>query len=121
MSDRIDRREFLRLVGVGAGASLLAACAPGQTAPAASAAASAAAAEPLTLPIVKTPLSLSYWCPMSSNVSATMKTFGEIAMYKELEKRTGIHIDFQHPPLNQEQEQFNLLAASGTYPDVIEY
>jgi putative aldouronate transport system substrate-binding protein len=70
---------------------------------------------------VSQPLSLSYWVPMSSNVVATMKTFGEIACYKELEKRTGIHIDFQHPPLNQELEQFNLLTASGKYPDVIEY
>jgi len=121
MNSRLDRREFLRLVGAGAGASFLAACAPSATAPAVSAAASGAAAEPLSLPIVKTPLTLTYWCPMSSNVSATMKTFAEIACYKELEKRTRIHIDFQHPPLNQEQEQFNLLAASGTYPDVIEY
>ena len=122
MNGRIGRRGFLRLVGAGAGAALVAACAPSTTGPSASTGAAAgASAEPLTLPIVSKPLSLTYWCPMSSNVSATMKTFGEIAAYKELEKRTGIHLDFQHPPLNQETEQFNLLTASGTYPDVIEY
>jgi len=120
MERRIDRRDFLRLVGAGAGAAALAACAPSTTGPSPSAAAGATA-EPLTLPIVSQPLTLKYWCPMSSNVSATMKTFGEIAMYQELEKRTGIHLDFQHPPLNQENEQFNLLTASGTYPDVIEF
>ncbi len=118
----MDRREFLRLVGVSAGAVALWDCTPGSTSPAPLATAGASTtAEPLTLPIVTQPLSLSYWVPMSSNVSATMKTFAEIACYKELEKRTGIHIDFQHPPLNQEREQFNLLTASGTYPDVIEY
>lgn len=122
MDRRIDRREFLRLMGIGAGAAALAACAPSTGGPTASATAAAGAtAEPLTLPIVTSPLSLSYWCPMSSNVAATMKTFGEIAAYKELEKRTGIHLSFQHPPLNQELEQFNLLSASGTYPDVVEY
>ncbi len=110
-------------MGMGAGAAALAACTPTTGAPAAtaSAAAAGATAEPITLPIVTPPLTLSYWCPMSSNVSATMKTFGEIAAYKELEKRTGIHLEFQHPPLNQETEQFNLLTASGKYPDVIEY
>jgi putative aldouronate transport system substrate-binding protein len=109
-------------MGMGAGAAALAACAPSNPVPAASASTAAgASAEPLTLPIVSSPLSLSYWCPMSSNVAATMKTFGEIAAYKELEKRTGIHLSFQHPPLNQELEQFNLLSASGNYPDVVEY
>ena len=121
MEDRMDRREFLRLVGMGAGAAAIAACAPGTTTGPATSAAAGASAEPLTLPIVKQPLALTYWCPMSSNVSATMKTFAEIGCYMELEKRTGIRLDFQHPPLNQEQEQFNLLTASGTYPDVIEY
>jgi len=119
----LDRREFLRLIGAGAGAAALAACTPnsGGPTPATATAAAGATAEPITLPIVTQPLTLSYWCPMSSNVSATMKTFGEIAAYKELEKRTGIHLEFQHPPLNQETEQFNLLTASGKYPDVIEY
>jgi len=121
MSRGIARREFLKLAGAGAGATLLAACAPATTGPATGTAAAGASAEPLTLPIVSQPLTISYWCPMSSNVSASMKTFGEIACYKELEKRTGIHIDFQHPPLNQELEQFNLIAASGKYPDVLEY
>jgi len=121
MTKQIDRREFLKLIGAGAGAAALAACAPTATTTTASGAPAAASAEPLTLPIVTQPLTLSYWCPMSSNVSATMKTFGEIAAYKELEKRTGIHLEFQHPPLNQETEQFNLLTASGKYPDVIEY
>jgi putative aldouronate transport system substrate-binding protein len=76
--------------------------------------------ESLTLPVVSQPLSLSYWAPMSTNVAPTMKSFGEMACYQELEKRTGIHLEFQHPPLQQEQDQFNLMVASGKYPDVIE-
>src|SRR3989442_54579 len=55
MTERIDRREFLRRVGLGAGATVLASCIPqtGQPGPTASAGASA---EPLTLPIVQQPL-----------------------------------------------------------------
>ncbi len=122
MARKIDRREFLKLAAAGAGAAALAACAPTASGPSASSAASAgASAEPLTLPIVTQPLSLSYWVPLNSNVTASMKGFGEIGCYKELEKRTGIHLDFQHPPLGSHTEQFNLLAASGKYPDVIEY
>lgn len=122
MARKIARREFLKLAAAGAGAAALAACTPTSTGPAASGAAAAgASAEPLTLPIVTSPLSLSYWAPQSSNVIASMKTFGEIGAYKELEKRTGIHLDFQHPPLGQDTEQFNLLAASGKYPDIVEY
>src|SRR5260221_1036192 len=122
MARKIARREFLKLAAAGAGAAALAACTPTGSGPAASATAAAGAtAEPVTLPIVTSPLSLSYWAPQSSNVIASMKTFGEIGAYKELEKRTGIHLDFQHPPLGQDTEQFNLLAASGKYPDIVEY
>jgi putative aldouronate transport system substrate-binding protein len=98
--------------------------APATSAPAAptpAAASAAQAPEALTLPIVTQPLTLTYWAPMSTNVAASMKSFGEMGCYTELEKRTGIHLDFQHPPLQQEQDQFNLLVASGKYPDVVEF
>jgi putative aldouronate transport system substrate-binding protein len=122
MARKIARREFLKLAAAGAGVAAIAACVPSVTGPSPSgSAAVGATAEPLTLPIVTHPLSLSYWAPQSSNVIASMKTFGEIGAYKELETRTGIHLDFQHPPLGSDTEQFNLLTASGKYPDVIEY
>ena len=51
---------------------------------------------------------------------ATLKSFGEMTCYKELEKKTGINIEFQHPPTGQDAEQFNLVIASGKFPDIIE-
>ena len=42
-----------------------------------------------------------------------------MAAYQETEKKTGIHIEFQHPAVGQEKNQFNLLMSSGDYPDVI--
>jgi putative aldouronate transport system substrate-binding protein len=71
------------------------------------------------LPIVKTPITLTRFETMEGKVAMTMKSYGEMACYKELEKRTGITIKWIHPPIGQEQEQFNLVIASGDYPDMI--
>ena len=131
MHTDLTRRGLLRLIGLGSAAVALSACQPAaptaapQGGPAAGATPGPAQAgqkpEALALPVVSQPLTLTYWAPMSSNVAASMKSFGEIACYVELEKRTGIHLDFQHPPLQQEQDQFNLLVASGKYPDIVEF
>lgn len=42
----------------------------------------------------------------------------ELPMFKELEKRTGTRLTFMTPPVGQEKEQFNLIVASGEYPDI---
>jgi len=125
MPDNVTRRAFLRSLGFGSVALALSACQqaapPAAPAGATPATKTIAATEPLTLPIVSQPLTLTYWAPMSTNVAASMKSFGEMGCYVELEKRTAIHLDFQHPPLQQEQDQFNLMVASGKYPDIVEF
>ncbi|MEC0227557.1 type 2 periplasmic-binding domain-containing protein [Paenibacillus alba] len=65
---------------------------------------------------------LTYWVPNHSAASSQMKTYAEMGMYKELEKATGVKVEFQHPPLEvpQAQEQFNLMIATNELPDVIE-
>jgi putative aldouronate transport system substrate-binding protein len=70
-------------------------------------------------PIVSQPLTLSFWIPLNSVASSIMKTYNDNEAYKLKEKRTGIHIDFQHPAVGSETEQFNLMIASGKYPDLI--
>ncbi|WNQ09057.1 extracellular solute-binding protein [Paenibacillus aurantius] len=70
---------------------------------------------------VSYPASISYWVSLNPNAAATMKSYNEIAAYKELEKKTGTKVDFQHPPAGQEKDQFNLMIASSKLPDVIEY
>ena len=67
------------------------------------------------------PKSVTYWVSLNSNAAATMKSYNEIAAYKELEKVTGTKVEFQHPPTGQEKDQFNLMIASGKLPDVIEF
>lgn len=140
MKRTVSRRRFLSCMGAGSAAALLAACAPTPTpAPTAKPEPTKVAATqppaatrtpeptkgpaPLSLPIVKEPLTLTYWVEMNPNVAATLKHYGEMTCYKELEKRTGIHIEFQHPPVGttQSREQFNLMVASRKFPDIIEF
>jgi len=140
MTRRLTRRAVLRSFGVGAGTVALAACGAqsaqtgeaSTSAAASNAAPSAATSAAATtqsgaattgLPIVTEPLSLTYWVPMSGNVAATRQSFAEMSCYQELQKRTGIQIQFQHPPVGgtQATEQFNLMIASGQYPAIIEW
>jgi putative aldouronate transport system substrate-binding protein len=64
-------------------------------------------------------ITLTYWVPMHANAAQIMQDYNDSEVYKELEKRTGIHIEFIHPASGQEKEQFNLMIASGDLPDII--
>lgn len=65
--------------------------------------------------------SFTYWVPMNSNIATRIQNYNEVAMYQQREKDSGIHIDFIHPALGQEAEQFNLMIASRDLPDMVEY
>lgn len=64
--------------------------------------------------------SLSYWVALPTQISAHYTSMAEMTVYQELEKKTGMHIDFVHVPPAQEQEKFTLMIASGNMPDLIE-
>jgi len=70
---------------------------------------------------IKTDATLSYWSPLASNLAQQFQTFGDSPVAKELEKKTGVKIKWIHPAVGQEKDQFNILLASGEYPDMIEY
>ncbi|MGF7029436.1 putative aldouronate transport system substrate-binding protein [Paenibacillus mucilaginosus] len=54
---------------------------------------------------------------MNTNLTAkTVKGFEEVEAYKEIQKRTGTKITFQQPG---DGSQFNIMLASGTYPDIV--
>lgn len=67
---------------------------------------------------------LTYWAPLSPNVSSVAQDYGQTAYFKALMERTNTHVTFQHVPSGNnsvEAEGFNILVASGSYPDIIEY
>lgn len=102
-------------------ASMLAGCGSnsGSESTASPSAAASAAASATNTPA--DPISLSYWVSLPSNAARSLKDYNESLFYQELEKRTGVKVNFQHPAVGTEAEQFNLLIASGKLPDVIEY
>lgn len=63
---------------------------------------------------------ITHWLEMPTNVVAIAKSFNEIPFAAELKKRTGVNVEFLHPPVGQTKETFSLLLASGDLPDVVE-
>lgn len=64
---------------------------------------------------------LTYWVELHGNVAQVTKNFGDLDFAKEFQKRTGVEVEFLHPPAGQAREAFNLLIAGGDLPDIIEY
>lgn len=61
-------------------------------------------------------VTLSYWHPFTSTY---IKSMDDNLVMQEMEKITGIKIKFITPAVGQEQEAFNLMIASGDYPDMM--
>ncbi|MEK3722699.1 ABC transporter substrate-binding protein [Paenibacillus sp. FSL H8-0034] len=66
---------------------------------------------------------LTYFTELSANSAAVMKSYNETLVFQEMEKRTGVKVDFQHPPQGQGQatQALNLMVASNNLADVITY
>lgn len=68
------------------------------------------------------PDKLSYWAPMNSAITAN--DFSELPYWQEVMARTNTDISFEHVDASSDStlsEGFNILIASGDYPDIIEY
>jgi putative aldouronate transport system substrate-binding protein len=64
---------------------------------------------------------ITWWCGLASGiVSANYSNLGDTPFGKGLMERTGVTIEFLHPPAGGTAEQFNLIIASGDMPDVME-
>lgn len=69
---------------------------------------------------IETDKTLSYYLRLDSITAEVLADFNDAPLAKELIKRTGINVEFTHPPVGQEAEDFNLLLASNDFPDIIE-
>jgi len=67
---------------------------------------------------IQTDKKLTMWA--NYTLDSQYDVFEEQPLFKELGKRTGIEVDYQIPS-GTPMEQFNLLIASGEYPDIIMY
>ncbi|MDR1600356.1 MAG: extracellular solute-binding protein [Oscillospiraceae bacterium] len=66
------------------------------------------------LPLTEEPATIVVW--KGSPNSVVMETHDQCIAYEELEKRTGVHIEWVVPPLNSEKDNFNLRVASLDLP-----
>ncbi len=73
----------------------------------------------LKLPLSDKKITLTMYAgTMDTNLSTVAKDYNENAFFKELEKRTNVHIEFQTVPQGS-TDAFNLMIASGELQDLI--
>lgn len=78
------------------------------------------AEEKLDLPLVTEPTKLTHYKTMdATKIAPTTDDYATVACYRELEKLTGVTVEFVIPPIGQETEKFNLMLASDVLPDII--
>lgn len=72
-----------------------------------------------SLPFTNEKVTLTMWAPMDGNFATTSGDYNDNEFFKELERRTGIHINFRTPATGEELSNFNLMIASGELADII--
>lgn len=71
--------------------------------------------------LTQEPVTLTMWTELSQKVSNFITDYNEVKAYQKMEEITGVTIKFQHPPLGEVAQQFNLMIASGDLPDMVYY
>lgn len=70
---------------------------------------------------IQTDTELTYWCQLPTTLTTITDNLGTTPFSQEYIKRTGIKIKFIHPAVGQATQQFNLMVASGTLPDMVHF
>ena len=71
------------------------------------------------LPIVDEPTTLSYFVADDSNCAIMTTDWNDNEFYQEMERRTGVHLEFEMVSSADYQTNFNLMIASGNLADMI--
>lgn len=64
---------------------------------------------------------LTYWMPLDAAAATVVSNYGETPFAKELEKRTGVKVEYIHPASGKAAEEFSIMLASNNLPDIVEY
>lgn len=70
---------------------------------------------------IQTEEKLTYWVQLHESVAKNYGNLGETPFGQALIEKTGVQVEFIHPPVAQVSEKFNLMIASQEYPDIIEW
>lgn len=125
----MKRKQFLSLALAGAmAASCLAGCGGSAGSEAGSQAADSTAGAATTETATGEPVQASYPLAdgdktitvyMKDATSGAVSDWNNIKAFQAAEEKLGVNIEFIHPAVGSESDQFNLMIASGEYPDVI--
>ncbi len=64
-------------------------------------------------------VTLTYWLPLVPNLAQMVSNWGEAPVMEAATEQTGVTIEFIHPAIGMEAEDFNLMIASSDLPDII--
>ncbi len=78
-----------------------------------------AAASPQADRATAAPAKITYFMGLPTQTAASLKSLGDVYCWQEVQRRTGVNIEFIHPAVGQDREQFNLILASRDFPDVM--
>lgn len=67
------------------------------------------------------PMTLTHWCELGEKASQVITNNNEIAAYRVLEEKTGVHIDWIHPSTADKATQLSLMIASNQLTDIVSY
>lgn len=62
---------------------------------------------------------ISVWRGLDSALEGRYENLGDTPMAQALEEQTGIKVEYVHPQAGQQNEQFNIMLASNSLPDVV--
>lgn len=72
----------------------------------------------ISLPLVDKTETLTVFSTLDPKAAMMVTTYDELLSFKEIEKKTNVDIDWQHPA-GDNSEVFTLMIATGEYPDII--
>ena len=70
-------------------------------------------------PLFDTVTNFTWWIPYSGMAMQHITCLNETVFMQEMERLTNVRFEFMIPPGGQDQEQFNLIIASGNLPDLM--
>ncbi len=62
---------------------------------------------------------ITWW--IANSAAPNMKSYDDITAWQKIQEKFGVDIEFVHPATQQSTEQFNIMAASGDFKDIVSY
>ncbi len=70
---------------------------------------------------MKGDITLTYFGRLHKKIMATYSSYAELPVVQRWFEKTGVKLEFNTPAAGMEEEQFNIMLASGDYTDIISY